>query len=247
MFSDSSTLQEFKVRGQTYIDDKIKVPAGPAAFKLLHVDLFKVPNEAGRIDHIASTERVKAQIQKVTEFYNEAFLFILNFQVPGNPRLNMVTYSGVPEEFLEVLSEDRGTATAQAMFERFLDLPDDLSELDPGKKSLQEFQNKRFKLFPSVVKGPWVCQRAVRNKPAILGQKITQRYFQSEQYVETDLDISSSIIANNIVGLCRGYALHLVVDIGIALEGLAENELPEKLLTSIRLSHLNMDTAVPLF
>jgi hypothetical protein len=65
-------------------------------------------------------------------------------------------------------------------------------------------------------------------KPALLGQKITQRYFRGECYVESSLHVGSSVVANNITGMCRGASTRIVVDIGFCIEGRREDELPEK-------------------
>ncbi|CAN0218256.1 unnamed protein product, partial [Laminaria digitata] len=77
----------------------------------------------------------------------------------------------------------------------------------------------RFKLIPSIVSGPFIVRKAVGNKPALLGRKLSQRYFRGSGYVETDVDVGSSIIAEKIVSLCRGYARSLTVELGICLEG----------------------------
>lgn len=45
----------------------------------------------------------------------------------------------------------------------------------------------RFKLIPSVVSGPFIVRKAVGNKPALLGRKVSQRYFRGPGYVETDV------------------------------------------------------------
>lgn len=45
----------------------------------------------------------------------------------------------------------------------------------------------RFKLIPSIVSGPFIVRKAVGNKPALLGRKVTQRYFRGPGYVETDI------------------------------------------------------------
>mmetsp|Transcript_19479 Transcript_19479/g.25160 ORF Transcript_19479/g.25160 Transcript_19479/m.25160 type:complete len:845 (+) Transcript_19479:144-2678(+) len=245
-FLDSSALQNFKIRGGTYLEDKMKVPAKPALFELLHADIFEVPREIGRIDHIAASEMGQKHLNRVLTFYHYDFVFIINYQIPGNPLLNMVTYHGVSSSFLERDSTDIYVARAQKLFRRFLQLPDS-DPKDPGKIGLEEFQNLRFKLVPSIVDGPWVCRKAVVNKPAILGQKITQRYFKAENYIEIDLDIASSIVADKIVSLCRGYAVNLVVDVGITIEGQTPEELPEMILTSTRLNHLDLTKATLLF
>jgi hypothetical protein len=39
-----------------------------------------------------------------------------------------------------------------------------------------DFRNQRFKLIPRIVDGPWVVKASIPQKPALLGQKLTQRY-----------------------------------------------------------------------
>jgi hypothetical protein len=51
-------------------------------------------------------------------------------------------------------------------------------------------------------------------KPALLGQKLQQRYFRGKNYVETDVDVGSSVIASQIVGVLRGYAKNFACDVG---------------------------------
>eukprot|EP00903_Cladosiphon_okamuranus_P008016 g7733.t1 len=109
-----------------------------------------------------------------------------------------------------------------------------------------DFRNQRFKLIPSIVSGPFIVRKAVGNKPALLGRKVSQRYFRGPGYVETDIDVGSSIIAEKIVSLCRGCARSLTVELGICLEGRCEEELPEKLIGAIRLISLDLDQAEPL-
>jgi hypothetical protein len=38
-----------------------------------------------------------------------------------------------------------------------------------------DFRNQRFKLIPRIVDGPWVVKASIPQKPALLGQKLTQR------------------------------------------------------------------------
>jgi Protein ENHANCED DISEASE RESISTANCE 2, C-terminal len=83
-------------------------------------------------------------------------------------------------------------------------------------------------------------------QPALLGRKLTQRYYRGPHYCETDVDVASSVLAARIVALCRGYAAAVVVDIGIALEGRAPAELPEQCLGVLRLARVDMGRAEPL-
>lgn len=93
-----------------------------------------------------------------------------------------------------------------------------------------DFRNQRFKLIPRIVDGPWVVKASIPQKPALLGQKLTQRYFRGECYVETDVHVGSSIVANNVTGIGRSASTKICMDMGFVLEGRAEAELPEKVL-----------------
>ena len=119
--------------------------------------------------------------------------------------------------------------------------------LDRGVFPLSDFRHKRFKLIPQITEGPWVVQKAVGSTPAILGQKVTQRYYRGRNYIETDVHVGSSIVASQIVGLCRGYAKYLTVDIHIVLQGESEEELPEKVLGSLTLQAIDLSYAQSLF
>lgn len=74
---------------------------------------------------------------------------------------------------------------------------------DAGCYPQSDFRNKRFKLIPQMTEGPWVVLAAVRSKPALLGQKVVQRYFRGDNYMEIDVYVGSSIIASQIVSVCR--------------------------------------------
>jgi hypothetical protein len=73
-----------------------------------------------------------------------------------------------------------------------------------------------------------MVKKTIPSKPALLGQKLTQRYFRGECYVETDIHVGSSVVANNITGVGRSASNRLHIDMGYALEGRAEDELPER-------------------
>lgn len=45
-----------------------------------------------------------------------------------------------------------------------------------GTLPSDDFRNQRFKLIPRIVDGPWVVKASIPQKPALLGQKLTQRY-----------------------------------------------------------------------
>eukprot|EP00968_Pinguiococcus_pyrenoidosus_P010499 scaffold831_cov268-Pinguiococcus_pyrenoidosus.AAC.18 len=246
--SEGST--EFNVRGPKYLTDKMKIPAGRPVAKLIHVDFYQ---SQGRQDHIM---RWKPSFPEQKDHY----LFVVNIQVPGQPFVNCTMFYALP---LRALPEDlRGEVQAgvddrsEALLLQEMGLADPTVEegsaasseenLEEFKILLGEFVNGsdsyrdgRFKLIPALVDAPWVVRRAVGNRPAIVGRKLKNRYFRGDGYIEVDIDISSSSVATSVLALVRDYAKSLIVEIGFLMEAQKSAELPEKLLGTIRFSHVD--------
>ena len=111
---------------------------------------------------------------------------------------------------------------------------------------MDAFRNARFKLIPSVSDGPWLVKSAVGSRPALLGKTLKQRFFVGEGYTEVDIDCNSSPAEGRIVSLVKSYAKSLVVDLAFVLEAQTAGELPETLLGSARLRHVDLsEEAIP--
>lgn len=216
------------VRGPDYLTDRRKIPSAPPAFRLVGVDLF---NSSSSIEHIAS--RPDNIVQKELKRHEEQgtempFTFVINFVVPGNPRINTVLYYQAPNP--SVLTDGSP----------FADLMADFLE------GTDEFRDERFKLIPCIVEGSFIVRQAVGSTPAIIGKKLRQPYFRGKQYFELDVDIGSSAVANRVVGLVSGYTKKLVIDMGFLIEGQRQDELPERLFGSCRLVHIDLTIATKL-
>jgi len=74
-----------------------------------------------------------------------------------------------------------------------------------------------------------VVQRAVGTKPLIVGRALKVAYHASPKFLEIDIDIGSSTVANNIVRFVLGYVRTLVVDMCFLIEGKNDDELPVRL------------------
>lgn len=216
------------VRGPDYLMDRRKIPSAPPAFRLMGMDVFNssspIEHIAGRADNIVQKELKRHEAQG-TEM---PFTFVINFVVPGNPRINLVLYYQAPNP--SVLKE--GTAFGDLMSD-FLDGTD-------------EFRDERFKLIPCIVEGSFIVRQAVGSTPAIIGKKLRQPYYRGKQYFELDVDIGSSAVANRVVGLVSGYTKKLVIDMGFLIEGQRHDELPERLFGSVRLLYLDLSIATKL-
>lgn len=133
---------------------------------------------------------------------------------------------------------------AAAAGNSWMQMPSDISWPDPhepGALPQSDFRNARWKLIPSVTEGPWVVRTAVRSQPALLGRKVVQRYFRGSNYMEIDVHVGSSIIASQIVGVCRGYGKHFAADVGITIQGEENAELPEKMLGCASFHKIDID------
>jgi len=145
--------------------------------------------------------------------------------VPGPPYLSFVAY----------LQGDKAAIDADTAFGRiarpFFNGNDD------------DFRNNRFKLIPRVVDGNVLIKLAVKDTPTLLGNKLKQYYFKGDNYFELDVDVGSSSVARNVVGLAIGYSKTIVVDMGFCLQGNDENELPEVLMGGCTCIHVDCSTA----
>ncbi|KAL3674187.1 hypothetical protein V7S43_000148 [Phytophthora oleae] len=222
---------EVLVRGKTYMDDQVKVPAGKAVGKLLHVDLWKFDTAEER-HHLAMREetRPNSVIAYCREKFPDSRVFLVNIELPNADNLSLVIYWLLPPA-PENPEDDSDMASFYGLFNRFCDEGDD------------EFRNNRFKLIPNLVEGPWILQTLVPNCPALTGNKLTQRYFCRSNYFELDLDVASSTTAQYIGSMCQSWASYLQMHLYLTLQGEHEDELQERVLGGVDVSYLNLELA----
>ena len=109
------------------------------------------------------------------------------------------------------------------------------------------FRNARFKLLPAVAMGPWLVQKAVGTRPAILGKALKQRFYTgitAEGHLpifEVCADCNSSPTTGRIISLVKSYARSLVVDLAFMLEAQRAAEMPERLIGCARLCRIDLD------
>jgi len=212
------TASDFSIRGRNYLQDRKKIPAKDPFGELVAVDwLF----DDQKIANICSRPRgtFKSHLEKYCT--GKSIIFAVNLQVPAGPRhFSLVLYYKIEAELME------GT-----MMKSFVSCDD-------------KYRNSRFKLIPNVSTGPWIVQSSVGRKPLIVGGALRVNYHKQGHYFEVDIDIGSSAIACSIVRFVLGYVRLLVVDLCFLIEAQSEEELPEKLLGSVRIIHLEPNSAI---
>ncbi|RYQ81426.1 hypothetical protein Ahy_Scaffold1g107357 isoform B [Arachis hypogaea] len=147
------------------------------------------------------------------------FSIIFNLQVPGSTHYSMVFYFVTKE------------LVPGSLLQRFVDGDD-------------EFRNSRLKLIPSVPKGSWIVRQSVGSTPCLLGKAVDCNYIRGAKYLEIDVDIGSSTVANGVLGLVVGVITTLVVDMAFLVQANTPDELPERLIGAVRISHLELKSAI---
>jgi hypothetical protein len=126
MWSDIDA-SNFRVRGPTYILDKVKTVSAPCLFKLVAIDVFEVPEPT---QHICS--HPKNRVSLAHQRGDSTWVFVMNIMVPGPPFLCFCAYmEGNPEMFKESTPFGR-------IANKFFNGTDDT------------FRDNRFKLIPKV-------------------------------------------------------------------------------------------------
>lgn len=212
------SASDFSIRGRNYLQDRKKIPAKEPFGELIAVDwLF----DDRKISDVCSLPHgtFKSSLEKYCNA--KSIIFAINLQVPAGPRhFSLVFYYKIEAEVME-----------GAMIQNFVSCDD-------------KYRNSRFKLIPNVSTGPWIVQSSVGRKPLIVGGALRVEYHKEAQYFEVDIDIGSSAIACSIVRFVLGYVRLLVVDLCFLIEAQSEEELPEKLLGSVRIIHLEPNSAI---
>ncbi|CAN0254647.1 unnamed protein product, partial [Laminaria digitata] len=115
----------------------------------------------------------------------------------------------------------------------------DEDESESGVFSDKDFRNMSLKVVTSVVEGRWTVRKAVdEGNSQVLSRKLNQRYFRGSLYMETDVEVGSSVAAESVVGVCLTEPC--VLDVGFFLEG------GPRVLGCVRISQLKLALAEPL-
>ncbi|KAG6514008.1 hypothetical protein ZIOFF_024346 [Zingiber officinale] len=168
-----------------------------------------------RMDHVVRQPGCAAQVASKKGLFS----LVINLQIPGSTHYSMVFY------------HVKKQVEPGSLLQRFVDGDD-------------EFRNTRLKLIPSVPKGSWIVRQSVGSSPCLLGKAVDCTYIRGEKYLEIDVDIGSSTVANGVLGLVFGVITSLVVDMAFLIQAIGSDELPERLIGAVRIAHIELSSAV---
>ncbi|XP_031502521.1 protein ENHANCED DISEASE RESISTANCE 2-like isoform X2 [Nymphaea colorata] len=205
----------FLIRGKNYLQDWKKVKASGTLMQLVGVDWLKSDR---REDDLGG--RPSSLVQKYAAGFGSEFFFIINFQIPGSVTYNIALYY--------MMESPLGR---NPLLERFVNGDD-------------AFRNSRFKLIPFISKGSWIVRQTVGRKACLLATGLEINYFRGKNYLEIAVHIGSSSVATGITGLVLRYLNTLVIELAFLIQANTEEELPEFLLGTCQLNHLDIAKAV---
>ena len=229
-----------RIRGANYLVDRVKIPALAPMFDLYTSDL--VDNDEPNWNIASSLPSMRA--------CSAPFAFVLNLIYPANGMLqSLVTTWTAPVDVaaldVEALVEKWGDDPAGTVRSFFQNLK---PWMEGDGEEADARRNIKFKLIPKVPTGSWVVRQSVGTTPVLLGQKLKTKYFRGRSaggcsYFECDVDITSNTVANSVTRLVVNSITSLVVDLAPLVEGRAEEELPERLIGTVRYDHLDLRTS----
>ena len=114
------------------------------------------------------------------------------------------------------------------------------------KAGNEAYRNRRLKYLPRLSVAPWLLTKAIDilggQRPVIMGNGyLAQSQFTGDNYVEIDVDISSSAVARSVASSCLTYCTSLTIDEAFVVESQVEDELPERILYAIRFNKVDID------
>ena len=214
----------FRVRGGSYLADRVKVPSAPSLCALEGVDLFLTDVPQLHVARHPGAFVAKRRAARAPDGGAAPDAFCLNFCMPWG---NFVIYWARPPP-------DGGAAA------RVLD--DFVRARDDGHR------DARLKLIPRVVEGNWLVRRAVGggHNAAKLAEALKLSYFSGPDYFEVDADIVGSAAARRILSVVKSATSELVLDLALVVEGATPEDLPEQVLGAVRLHRVDPALALAL-
>jgi len=216
---------QWSIRSADYLTNSAKpkqVTASPA-FELVGVQVL---SSDFPIQHAAeSTRSLRHFLAEDAASEDPSFFFVCAWMIPGPPFHFMV------QLFRRAVKpgDDPPFDTA---WERFVAGDD-------------AYRNSRLKQIALFQEAPWMVKATMSNlgglRPCIIGNKLTTQHFTGHNYVEVNMDVSSSKVASMLKGVILKSAAGMVIDCAWLIEGQEEDELPERLVGASRWTHCDMN------
>jgi len=225
---------QFRVRGVTYLSDRVKFPSAPAALRLLAAELFE---PAAPTEHLAA-HPASWLAQERAQGPPGAFRLLVVFNNPrgagpGRPFTSLALTFGADRSLAQLLARETPLTAALRRF---------VSADDATRKGM-------FKCIAAVHAGPGLLRAACPRTPVLLGKhlRLACHAPPDASYLELDLDVGSSAVGDRFYRhLFARCVARVTLELAFLLEGSRPGELPEQCLAAAWLSNVAPELAVPL-
>ena len=173
---------------------------------------------------------------------------------PPNPQRSISKSSSATSSLSQTLKEEKDDGQPHLDTDPdVLNTDIDLQRLAAFDRCMRVFlegddheRDSRLKIIPRIAEGPWLVKKGVGTTPAILGRKVKQTYYRNlyKNYIEIDADVGSSVVAGKILSLVKSAATALIIELSFLFQGECDEELPESLLTGVRIIHPSLPNTV---
>jgi hypothetical protein len=225
-WAEVTDVERYELRGATYLADGVKLPAQPCAFTVHQIRIIR------SAESLIDAGKNLPSLSSFLKSHPKHFFFIYNRAVPHGTKgvMNVIT-----------LMSRRLPSSEDKAFDNLL------GRYLAGDET---FRNNRLKYLYKLRDATASVHSALRvfgkERPVIIGNKgnMNQLNFSGPNYVEVDIDTSSSWLARMVVGKINAQAPKLIVEEMLVLEGQTEAELPERPLACWRWVHLDPDASI---
>ena len=250
--------ETFQVRGQDYMRSRRKEGSGASIYRFLGADLFAFERKIYHIAHhidLPPSPTLGAACEALPAEERLPPVMIINLQLPSyaptlfgkhhdGPGFSLVLYFALPEGWAPEQVPNRA---ALELFQRFV---------HDGVESDGCATRDRLKLIPHVVNPDEWSERAplsryetkllksYADKPILSRPQHT--FFVTQRYTEIDIDVHNyAYLARKALHSFLGRFQSVTFDLGLVVQGNAEDELPELVFGAARLWDVRLDVAQP--
>ena len=205
----------FKVRGKTYLHDRVKVPSDPSPLQCRGIDMWLTNNPERNIARHPSMLGGKL---------GEEDTFVVNFLLPFG---NFVTYFSIPP----INKMPKNVAKVWTQF-----INGNQQDRDARLKLLPKVINGPWIVKKAIGHGP-----ALLGQTIPLQYYFTHPTDKKKGVYEVDVIITASRLAKGILNVVKSHTKRLTIAFAFIIEGAQESELPETVLCSCQIHSLHLE------
>ena len=209
------------LRGKGYADNKRKVKCDKSGlFEPIDLSIYAEGAGEKKISNVA--ENIP-DIGRLIESNPDYLYLVVTWILPAEPHLSTVMI------FRRRL--DDSNTNKDCLLTRFIE----------GNNS---FRKERFKFIPYIQRCPAIIRKGITllggERPTLLCKKISCKFFRGKNYLELDVNISSSSAARGLSGMMLPTMKKVSIIFAFTLEGRCDKELPEELLGAISVTNVDV-------